>query len=118
MYAIRSYYVLGNIVFTMGVFIIFLLYSFCIGFDAMNSLNGLLYAINLFFMTIVALSFSFFVGNFASKKSIQPICNTFSLLFCFLGGSFVPQNILSETVKKTSIINPVFWYVKANNQIV
>ena len=43
--------------------------------------------------------------------------NVIALGTCFLGGSFVPQEFLSESVKVTAIVNPVYWFVKANNII-
>jgi len=107
----------GNIVLDVAVFIIFTLYAFMMYPKAMLTLNGLFYTINLFLISLVALALSFLIGNIASKKAIQPICNTVSLAFAFLGGAFVPQDILSNSVKKFAIFDPVFWFVKSNDQI-
>jgi len=40
-----------------------------------------------------------------------------SLGCCFLGGAFVPQQLLSETVKSTAIFNPVYWFINVNDKL-
>jgi len=66
---------------------------------------------------ILCLSISFFVSTFATKNSIDPIGNCLSLGLSFLGGSFVPQALLSDQLKTIGVFNPIFWYIKVNNAI-
>ena len=83
----------------------------------MITINGLLHIINSLIFTITALSLSFFIGNIATKNSVYAICNCVALGSCFLGGAFVPQEMLSSAVVKLSMINPVYWYVHVNDTI-
>jgi len=108
---------LGNVAIMLAVFGLFVVYAFKLYPKAMTTTSGLLQIANLFILSLVALSLSFLIGNIAGKKAIQPICNTVTLAFCFLGGAFVPQELLSQSVKNIAVVDPVFWFVKANNSI-
>ena len=108
---------LGNIVVMCAIFALFVIYAILLLPNLFATISGVFYVVNLFIISLVALSMSFLIGNFAGKKAINPICNTVSLAYAFLGGAFVPQSLLSDLVKNLSIINPVFWFVKANDQI-
>lgn len=108
---------LGNIVVMCAIFALFVIYAILLLPNLFATISGVFYVVNLFIISLVALSMSFLIGNFAGKKAINPICNTVSLAYAFLGGAFVPQSMLSDSVKNYSIINPVFWFVKANDQI-
>ncbi len=108
----------GNIFLMLFVFALFAFYAFVMFPQAVKTTNGLLMLINMLIISLVALSLSFMIGNFAGRRSLQPICNTLSLGFCFLGGAFVPQELLSDSVKNFALINPVYWFIKANNEII
>ncbi|MEG0614718.1 MAG: ABC transporter permease, partial [Oscillospiraceae bacterium] len=70
--------------------------------------------INMFVFTLVAVSLSFLIGQVATLGSINPIANVISLGFCFLGGAFVPQELLTGAAGKIALIDPAHWYIKAN----
>lgn len=108
---------LGHIILAMFIWILFIIISFIMYPSEMASLNGLLHIINSLIFTITALSLSFFIGNITTKNSVYAICNCVALGSCFLGGAFVPQEMLSSTVVKLSMINPVYWYVHINDTI-
>lgn len=108
---------LGHIILAMFIWLLFIIISFIMYPDEIASFNGLLHIINSLIFTITALSLSFFIGNIATKNSIPAICNCVALGSCFLGGAFVPQEMLSSTVVKLSMINPVYWYVHINDTI-
>ena len=68
-------------------------------------------------MSITCLCLGFFISSFVKKNAASAVSNVLTLGCCFLGGVFVPQQYLSETVKKIAVINPAYWYVSANNKI-
>ena len=83
----------------------------------MLSQGGLLYALNSLVFVIIALSIGFLLGNICDSKIISPISTVISLGCAFLGGSFVPQEVLGENVLKIARIIPSYWFVKANDTI-
>ena len=108
---------LSNIGLAFIIFTIFAVYALIIYRDtAFSTLGGLL-ILNGFILTLMCLGLSFLISNFANMRTLSAISTVLSLGACFLGGVFVPQYLLSETVKTIGVINPVFWYVKANNTL-
>lgn len=110
-------YFVGNLVISLAVWLIFCVYSFIIYPEQMLSQGGLLYALNSLVFVIIALSIGFLLGNICDSKIISPISTVISLGCAFLGGSFVPQEILGENVLKIARIIPSYWFVRANNTI-
>lgn len=108
---------LGHFVLAITIWMIFIIIAFLMYPGDMVTVNGLFYIINSFIFTLTALSLSFFIGNIATKNSIFAICNCIALGSCFLGGAFVPQELLSSGILKFSIVNPVYWYIHINNII-
>ena len=77
-----------------------------------------LMCLNLFVFSLVCLSISFLIGNSVKNRGAQNgICNVLSLTFAFVGGIFVPQSMLSSSMLAVAHFTPVFWYVKAINDI-
>lgn len=110
--------ILGNVTFAIGVWIIMIFASFIMYKGYMFSLNGLLFLMNSFVFTMVALSISLLIGNLvSSKNAMSAAANVVSLGSCFISGVFVPQSYLGDTVIKIASFNPTYWYVKANNEI-
>lgn len=83
----------------------------------MTSIRGFLYSLNSLIFIIAALTLSFFLSNLVPKNAINGVCNCVALGSCFLGGAFVPQFLLSDAVKNTAIINPVYWYININEKL-
>lgn len=105
-------------VFAALVCVIVLLCAFLMFGERMLSYNGLLWTINLFVFMLAALSLSFLLGSVIKNRNAQnAAANTISLGMSFLSGVFVPQYILSGTVKAIASFTPTYWFVKANNEI-
>lgn len=81
------------------------------------NIYGAWYSLNILIYTLVCLGMSFLIGNLVPKNAVNAVCNVIALGGSFLGGAFVPQSLLSETVKNIAVIDPIFWFVKANNEI-
>ncbi len=106
----------SNLLIAVIIWVIFVVLAFIINDTTFNH-NSFLFIVNSFFLTILCLSISFLVSTFATKKSIDPIGNSLSLGLSFLGGSFIPQTLLSDQLKTIGIFNPIYWYVKVNDTI-
>ena len=54
---------------------------------------------------------------FSSTATMGSFSNVVSLGFSFLGGIFVPLELLGDTMKNIARFTPTYWYVQANNVI-
>jgi len=78
----------------------------------------ILLALNALVFTLVALSIGFIGGKFISNAGVQnAFANVLSLGLSFIGGVFVPQELLGKTVLTISSFTPSYWYIKAVNDI-
>ena len=74
--------------------------------------------LNTLAFLLVAASIAFLVGNLAhSDVVISALTNVIGLGMCFLGGVFVPADMLSEGVQKFSRFLPSWWYVRIVNLV-
>lgn len=117
--ATTSQLLLGMSVFTLAIYMIltvivpFIFFPENMGFSATH----LLWYLNTFIFTLTGLSMGFLFSMLASKAAISALGNIVPLGCSFLGGVFVPQYVLSDTVRTISIFNPSFWFVEANDTI-
>ena len=71
---------------------------------------------NSFASVIVSLSLGFFAGSVVkTNNAANGIANTFSLGLSFLGGVFVPQELMDPSILKVAQFVPTYWYVKTVN---
>lgn len=99
------------------IYAVFIAVGYVMYSESFSSQGAMLTILNGLVFTIFSLSMSFLISNLAGKHSISAISTFLSLLMCFTGGVFIPQQLLSETLKNVAVINPAFWYVKANDII-
>lgn len=72
--------------------------------------------LNTMAFLLVAASIAFMVGmQVRSDNALTALVNIISLGFCFMGGVFVPQEIMSEKVLAFCKFVPSFWYVRVND---
>jgi ABC-2 type transport system permease protein len=110
--------ILGNFSFAVLAWFIMIIASFIMYGSFMFTTSGLLLLLNSFLFTLTALSISYLVGNvIKSKNAMSAAANVFSLGTCFIGGVFVPQELLGKTVLTIASFTPTYWYVKSNNAI-
>lgn len=86
------------------------------------TVKGFFYAINALLFIFVAMGITLLVGSIISGRRhggevIDGCANVFGLGFSFLGGAFVPQYLLSDSVKLIGSFTPTFWYVKTNDAL-
>lgn len=105
----------SNFIIALGIYLLFIIMAVVFYNKILFTVHGYLLMFNSFIFTIDCLSLSFLIANIATKNAITPISTTLSLLFSFVGGIFISQELLSGTVKNIGLFIPTFWYVKANN---
>lgn len=93
------------------------LYIIILGKNMFN-IQGLLMSGNLLIVGLVALALGYTVSCLVkTKNGRNGAANTIALGCSFLGGAFVPLEILGKDVLKISVFTPTYWYVSANQKI-
>lgn len=73
------------------------------------------FLLNSLALLCMAVSVSFLVGSVSKGiNSLNGMVNVVSLGMCFLGGAFVPLDVMSAGVKKAAQFLPVYWFEQAN----
>ena len=78
-----------------------------------NNPNWWLILLNGFTIMLGALAAAFFVGSMArTDAAVNGMANVLSLGFCFLGGIFVPLEMLTGVVRRIGQFFPTYWYAQ------
>ena len=73
---------------------------------------------NALLFTIVSLAITYCVGLFSKNAMVlSALCNIISLGMAFLGGVFVPAEIMSDKVLILSRFFPTYWYIDTMQSI-
>jgi len=109
---------LGAAVFGVLLFGISCLFAYTVFGDGMNAVGSYLYLINLAILVFPCLGLAYLIAS-AIKKSetISGVSNILCLALAFLGGCFVPQAVLSDSVLVISKLIPSYWFVNTNDRI-
>ena len=108
----------SNAVFTTLFLFIFLVFGVATGPSHTVNQQFIFYALNAFAFSIVVLALSYLFGMMLKNmKSLTLVSTVVSLGFAFLGGVFVPMEMLSNSTLMVSRFIPSYWYVFANNRI-
>ncbi len=106
--------IMGCIITVMIFYLLFMIVAFVIYGKNMGTLKEALYLINAFVFLIIATGMGYFVSIFTTTTNeLNMITNTIGLGMSFLGGIFVPREILGENVLVISKFLPTYWYVNA-----
>lgn len=74
------------------------------------------YLLNSLAMLCVSVALAYLIGSLSKRiDTLNGMVNTASLGMCFLGGVFVPLELMGTGVKKASRFLPVYWFETANN---
>lgn len=110
--------ILGCMVYTIAVYLIFMVMACIYTDDYMFTLQGALSALNAFVFSICALSVAYFSIQFVRNVAeLNIMSNIFGLAFSFLGGVFVSLDVMSEGAEQVAKFVPSYWYVIANREI-
>lgn len=100
------------------VWLLFNLMPIIIYHGEMSLLKIIFNLLNTFCMVTVAMSFAFMCGNLANSDNIfQGMINVVSMGLAFIGGVFVPLEVLGDNMLKLSKITPTYWYMVTNDAI-
>lgn len=111
-------FVLANLLFASMVFAVNLAGAAVLFGKELFTCTGFFMGTNLFIFTLATLSISMLVTVLVKSKAAQnAAANTISLGMCFIGGAFVPQFLLGNTMRTIASFTPAYWYIKANNDI-
>lgn len=76
------------------------------------------YLANSFVYLLICMAIGFFMGNISKNTNmLNGLLNVIALGTCFLGGVFVPQEILPNEVLKVAHYIPTYWYIRVNTSI-
>lgn len=108
----------GNILFVLGFDVLFILFGVLLNNERDININILLFWLNCIIFSISSLGVSYIAALSIKRKSMNIAISIFLPLFlCFIGGAFIPQNLLNGTILEFASFTPVFWFVKGNNAI-
>lgn len=109
---------LGNLSFGILAWFIMISASFIMYGSYMFTGKGLLFLLNSLVFTLSALSISYLISNFVKdRNAMSAVSNVVALGTCFIGGAFVPQELLGKSVLKIASFTPTYWFIKSNNAI-
>lgn len=115
---INNQLLLGNIVTSLGVWLLYVMLSICLYGSVMFTTAGLLMILNSFVFVIFVLVFSFFVTSLThNRELISGISTVAGLGTSFIAGAFVPQALLAPFVLNLAKFTPSYWYISNNNEI-
>ena len=112
----NKYILLSSFIYSSIIWILYVILSFIIIGSSMFSLRGLIYILNTFIYSFVALTLALLISNLIkSKGAISGIVNVIALGQAFLCGAFIPSEFLGENIIKYSKILPAYWYNNSND---
>lgn len=110
---------LGHMVLTLSLWLIFILVSIIIYKELMFNVNGLLLIINSLCFVLTATSLAYLIGTLIKNLNvISGIQNIVSLGLSFISGCFVPVELLGQNIINVAKLFPSYWFIKGNYEIV
>lgn len=114
----NSQLALGCVLYSLGVWLFFMLLGVILYGRSMLLTDALLGALNSFVFLLFAASITLFVSLFAPDNNIlNMLSNIIGLSMSFLCGVFVPQSMLPDYVLRVGRFLPAYWYIRANNML-
>lgn len=108
--------ILGCLTIAGAVLLLFLTLWVCLYGKELSGLPLIYILFNLLSYTIVCMGLGLLAGFLAnSENMVNMLSNIFSLGFSFLGGIFIPQELLSPKILPFSRLLPSYWYAQNNN---
>ncbi len=116
-YSIQMF--LGVITFGLVVLALFNVLGFIMYGTSLSFAAIVYYLILTFCFLLVCLGITYFGGfTFKETSTMGSFSNVVSLGMSFLGGIFVPLELLGDTMKNIARFTPTYWYIQSNNAII
>lgn len=110
--------VLGSLGIMLLEYGVFMLVAWIMYPNYMGSFRGILSMGNALAFMLVCLSIAFLAGRQAKDDAqLNMAANVIGLAFSFLGGVFVPIDLMNKGMQKVAKFVPSYWYVSSNNSI-
>ncbi|MBV7390755.1 ABC transporter permease [Enterococcus alishanensis] len=104
----------ASLVYSMVCFLIFMVYMVIVTESGWDVITGYFILNSLIFLSVMV-SFSILVTSIMkNSESIAGINNVFIMGSCFIGGIFVPSEILPDFVSKIAAFTPTYWFAQNN----
>ena len=105
---------LGTGIMAIGLLIIFTIFGFIMYGTAMLTSGSLVCMLNVLAFTIFSIALAFLIGMLAKNINvINGAANALGLAMCFIGGVFVPREVMSDSVLNIAKFVPTYWYTNA-----
>ena len=104
---------LGSTIVCVFVYILMLILSGCFLKEYLFTTKWYLAALNLLVFSLVNGAFLMFIASFPSKSMLKAkdvLINIITIAFSFLGGIFVPLELLGDDVRNVGRFLPTYWY--------
>ena len=112
---------LGGGVYSICIWLLFIILGTVVYGGAMFSENALYAMLNSFVFLLISVALTLLFSCFNLGANVMNVVNSVSnilgLGMSFLGGVFVPQNMLSDKVLAFARFLPTYWYIRANNML-
>lgn len=110
--------VIATIVFNLLVISIAVTFAFFFYNDVLETKEFYLHTLNLIVLSIPVVGLSYLcVQSIKKPEALSGISNVVSLGLSFIGGVFVPLEILGDKIVMVAKITPTYWYVQTNIMI-
>lgn len=108
--------VAAYIVFSLLIFAVATIFAYVIFPSGMSASFAPYMLLNMLVYLVPCLGLAFLIGSTVKNLEVQNgVANVLCLAMAFLGGSFVPQEIMSAQLLKIVTFTPNYWYVKSND---
>ena len=112
----NKYILIASSLYSIFVVILYTILGFIIFGSLIFTERGLLYILNTFIFSFVALCMALFISTLVkNKEAVSGIINVVALSQAFLCGAFIPTLWLPESVIKIAHILPAYWYINTND---
>ncbi|NLW78693.1 MAG: ABC transporter permease [Ruminococcaceae bacterium] len=104
---------LGALVLALLCFVIYMLMAAIIYRDAMLATGALICMLNAFVFLIFSTALGLLIGMVSKNSNmVTAIANVVVLAMCFLGGVYVPKEVLGAGVQTAGKFLPTTWYMQ------
>lgn len=105
---------LGVVVMSAIILAVFIIFGFIMHGTTMLTSGSLICMVNTIVFIIFSVALAFLIGVLAKNINvINGAANALGLAMCFIGGVFVPREVMSEQILDIAKFVPTYWYVNA-----
>ncbi len=110
---------LGVVTFGLAIMALFNILAVILYGSTLSFASLMCYLILTLSFLMVCLGITYFGGFiFSNSSTMGSFANVVSLGMSFIGGVFVPLELLGDTMKNIARFTPTYWYIQANNAII